>query len=640
MMSENLILVVEDDKEIRARLTENVLTPAGYTVKSVGDGNSAVALVEELQPQLVITADPLPDFKDLILVKRLQREQPYVPVIVMAEDRSQEYMLKVLRAGAVDFVSVPFEPEQLLAAVGRALALRQDWQQVLQAQAEAKVNADSLERRIHELETLALIGRKVTAMLDLDEVLTTVVDAAVRLSGAEEGSLLLLDEDTGELYMRASKNFDEEFSTAFRLHTRDSLAGQVIATGTPVILDKRAPQKIKTSYLVHSLIYVPLNVRGHIIGVLGVDNRTADQYLNQEDITIMHALADYAAIAIENAQLYERSEIERSQFETILTQTENGVIVVDQESRVLLINRAGVEAFNVRGDIIGKSAVEVFDEPKLLELLRGADTLSDVEELEVSDGRTFSTQRTPVAGVGQAVILHDITHLKNLARIKSEFVTTVSHDLRSPLTAILGYVELIERAGSLNDQQHDFIERVRISVDRITSLVTDLLDLGRIEAGLDIARENSPIVVLARYAIDSLRGVAENKGVTLEVELPDEPLIVIGDPVRLRQMIGNLLDNALKYTPSGGTVRVEVEAEGDQMVLRVRDTGPGIPPADQPYLFDKFFRASNIEVDMPGTGLGLSIVKSIVDNHDGRIWVESKLGKGTTFTVVLALVEP
>ena len=639
-MGDKLILVVDDDEEIRARLAENVLKPAGYAVRTVGDGNSALALVEELQPQLVITTDTLLHFKDLELVHRLQRDRPYMPVIVIAEDNSQENVLKVLRAGAVDFVSVPFEPEQLLAAVGRALALKQDWQQVLEAQAEAKANAESLERRIQELETLALIGRKVTAMLDLDEVLTTVVDAAVRLSGAEEGSLLLLDEGTGELYMRASKNFDEEFSTAFRLHTRDSLAGQVIASGNPVILDERAPQKIKTSYLVHSLIYVPLKVRGHIIGVLGVDNRTADRYFDKDDITILHALANYAAIAIENAQLYERSEIERSQFETILTQTENGVIVVDPENRVLLINRAGIEAINVRGDIIGKSAVEVFDEPKLLELLRRSENMSDIEELEVSDGRTFSTQRTPVAGVGQAVVLHDITHLKNLARIKSEFVTTVSHDLRSPLTAILGYVELIERSGSLNDQQRDFLQRVRISVDRITSLVTDLLDLGRIEAGLDITRENSPIVVLARYAIDSLRGVAENKGITLEIELPNKPLIVLGDPVRLRQMIGNLLDNALKYTPSGGTVRVEMEAEKDQMILRVRDTGPGIPPADQPYLFDKFFRASNIEVDMPGTGLGLSIVKSIVDNHDGRIWVESKLEKGTTFTVVLDLVEP
>jgi signal transduction histidine kinase len=166
-------------------------------------------------------------------------------------------------------------------------------------------------------------------------------------------------------------------------------------------------------------------------------------------------------------------------------------------------------------------------------------------------------------------------------------------------------------------------------------LVTDLLDLGRIEAGFDLAKEKTPLIILARYALDNLKGIAESKGVTLMDSLPEELPLVNGDPIRLRQMIGNLLDNAIKYTHEGGEVRIEGEAEGEQVIIRVSDTGAGIPPADQPYLFDKFFRASNVPEEVPGTGLGLSIVKSIVDNHGGRIWVDSKLGEGTTFTVIL-----
>jgi two-component system NtrC family sensor kinase len=204
--------------------------------------------------------------------------------------------------------------------------------------------------------------------------------------------------------------------------------------------------------------------------------------------------------------------------------------------------------------------------------------------------------------------------------------------------AILGYTELIERAGEVNNQQREFIRRVQISVEQITRLVTDLLDLGRIEAGLDITKENTPVTVLARYAVESLRGQADEKRLTMEVELPEGLPMVTGDPVRLRQMIGNLLENAIKYTPEEGVVRIEAEAEDDQVILRVIDTGPGIPPADQPYLFDRFYRASNVPEDTTGTGLGLSIVKSIVESHDGRIWVESRLGEGTTFTVVLPAV--
>jgi two-component system NtrC family sensor kinase len=179
------------------------------------------------------------------------------------------------------------------------------------------------------------------------------------------------------------------------------------------------------------------------------------------------------------------------------------------------------------------------------------------------------------------------------------------------------------------------VERVQISVEQITELVSDLLDLGRIEAGLDVAKEMTPIGVLARYAVEGMRAYADSRGILLEVDIPEETPLVLGAPIRLRQMVGNLLDNALKYTPKGGKVRIEAEAEGEQVILRVRDNGLGIPPADQPYLFDKFFRASNVPQDSTGTGLGLSIVKSIVDNHNGRIWVDSTLGQGSIFTLVL-----
>jgi two-component system NtrC family sensor kinase len=394
-------------------------------------------------------------------------------------------------AGAADYLAKPFEAEQLLAAVGRALAEGRRWRALEQGQAEARQSAVSLQRRLQELEALSLIGRTVTAVLDLHSGLTTVVEAAVRLTGSEEGSLLLLDSGSGEIYMRASKNFDEEFARAFRLRVQDSLAGQVMATGEPVLLDEQSPQKIKTSYLVHSLLYVPLRVRGKTIGVLGVDNRKAGRTMTAQDRTVMMAMADYAAIAIDNAQLYQTSEAERGKLETILTQTESAVIVLDPENRVVLINRAARQIYHVEGDVADRSLSEVVEDPRLLALARTASEAPRREELEAPDGRIFSAQRSLIPEVGQAIVMHDITHLKELDRIKSEFVTTVSHDLRSPLTAILGYVELIERAGTVNDQQREFIRRVRLSVDQMTRLVSDLLDLGRIEAGLDAARDRS-----------------------------------------------------------------------------------------------------------------------------------------------------
>jgi two-component system NtrC family sensor kinase len=634
-MSKAAILVADDSPDICQFLAESVLTPAGYRVHIARDGSAALVLAQELIPDLVITDQQMPGLSGLELIDQLKSAAPEIPVILMTAEGSEQLAIEALRAGAFDYLTKPFEAEYMLSAVGRALAEADRQKEVVDTVEQAKFDQVTLEKRVHELETLTSIGRNVTAMLEQDEVLLSVVNAAVRLTDSEEGSLLLLDEESGELYMRASKNFDEEFARTFRLHVQDSLAGQVLESGGPVLLDERTPKKIKTSYLVHSLIYVPLKVRGRTIGVLGVDNRRAGRVLSDQDIPILQAMADYAAIAIENARLYHHTEAERVKLETVLTQVENAVIVLDPDHRLLMINRRAREAFEVNGDWQGKSMVEAFDDPRLLSLIRTSAEFPRREELMISDGRVFNAQRTPIEGVGQAIVMQDITHLKELDRIKSEFVTTVSHDLRSPLTAILGYVELIERAGDLNEQQHEFIHRVHLSVEQITELVNDLLDLGRIEAGLDIAKEKTPISVLARYAVESLRANADTKGLKLEIDLPENIPLVYGAPTRLRQMLGNLIENAIKYTPSSGTVRVEAQAESDQVILRVKDTGSGIPPADQPYLFDKFFRGSNIPEDAAGTGLGLSIVNSIVDNHGGRIWVESKLGEGSVFTVVL-----
>lgn len=638
MMDAPLILLADDSREILAFLTDTVLKPAGYSVQAVMDGLSALSLARQLQPDLLITDQNMPNLTGLDLIRRLRSERPRFPAILITAEGSESLAVEALRAGVSDYLVKPFEAEQLLAAVRRALAEGRQGRALGEAQARPDEAADHVQRRLNELEGLAQIGRAVTAMLDLDAVLKTVVDSAVKLTGAEEGSLLLLDEPSGELYMRSSKNFDEEFASTFRLRVEDSLAGQVIASGRPVLLDERSPQKIKTSYLVHSLLYVPLRVRGRTIGVLGVDNRKAGRVLTQEDVTVMSAIADYAAIAIDNARLYQKTEADLRKLETVLTQTEDAVLLVDLENRLLMANRSACQAFGVDGVLIGRSLVESFDDPGLLELVRAPGQQPRRSEISVGDGRVFNAQRTPIPGVGQAVVMQDITHLKELDRIKSEFVTTVSHDLRSPLTAILGYVELIGRAGPVTEQQAEFIRRVRVSVEHITALISDLLDLGRIEAGLDSAKEPVPLAMLARYAVDGLRGAAETRSLKLETVLPDDLPLLPGDPIRLRQMIANLIENAIKYTPEGGCVRVDAYADQDQVILRVHDTGRGIPPADQPYLFDKFYRAGNVASDTSGTGLGLSIVKSIVDQHHGRVWVESGVGKGSCFTVVLPAV--
>jgi two-component system NtrC family sensor kinase len=175
-------------------------------------------------------------------------------------------------------------------------------------------------------------------------------------------------------------------------------------------------------------------------------------------------------------------------------------------------------------------------------------------------------------------------------------------------------------------------------VESITALVNDLLELGRIEAGVDSQKEMIRLDTLVQLTVETLDAQISERGQKLVTIFPPSGQIELrGNPIRLRQMLDNLIGNAIKYTPEGGEITVELEEQSDQVIARISDTGPGIPPADQPHIFEKFYRASNVPKGVGGSGLGLAIVKSIVDNHHGRIWVESVVGHGTTFVVVLPI---
>ncbi len=330
-----------------------------------------------------------------------------------------------------------------------------------------------------------------------------------------------------------------------------------------------------------------------------------------------------------------------SEMEAILRQVTDGVLVLDKQNQVLMVNQALRLTFGLGdGDFAGKPLEEVLANPALLDAI--ADQSADQGsryEVQNNAGRVFHVRISRVPEVGTVASLHDISYLKELDRLKGDFVNTVSHDLRSPLTAILGYVELIERAGHVNPQQAEFIKRVKNSVHTTTSLIDDLLKLARAEVGtLD---EMTPVdmKLLVANSLAALQPEVQAKSQTVRLRRSDDLPPVMGSRTQLRQLVDNLIGNASKYTPAGGEVRVMITEEQNQLILHVADNGPGIPLEDQSHIFEKFYRASNVENGVPGTGLGLAIVKTIVDNHRGRIWVESKPGEGSVFTVVLPLMK-
>jgi signal transduction histidine kinase len=331
------------------------------------------------------------------------------------------------------------------------------------------------------------------------------------------------------------------------------------------------------------------------------------------------------------------SESDRARYESIFENIQDGVIVMDKQRNILFLNPAVRKAFELgKQEVTGKPLAEAIPHPDIRALLgRAAMEPLNYHEINLDTGQILNAQFTPIPEIGSAITLQDISYLKELDRLKNDFVHTVSHDLRSPLTSLLGYAELIDRVGPLTEQQRDFLQRIQASVQHITTLVNDLLDLGRLEAGFDTRRETVQIGSVLKYTLDTFENQVRTKNLELTYALAGDIAPLRANPIRIRQLLDNLLGNAIKYTPMHGKIHVSIATRDQQIILEVRDSGPGIPQAEQGRIFEKFYRASNVPDGTQGTGLGLAIVKSIVENYHGRIWVESTPGNGSSFFVVL-----
>jgi signal transduction histidine kinase len=234
--------------------------------------------------------------------------------------------------------------------------------------------------------------------------------------------------------------------------------------------------------------------------------------------------------------------------------------------------------------------------------------------------------------------MQDVSHFKELNQLKTDFVNSVSHDLRSPLSGILIATHLMPELGEVNKSQTELLTTIENRVNTMSHLIDDLLDVSKIEAGIDMELAPQILAPLVEQVVTSLIPQAQKKSINLNYHTPSESPMVEANVTRLQQVIHNLVANAIKYTPDEGVVTVQISPYQDEIRIQVIDTGLGIPAADQPHIFEKFYRVKGDHVaSIKGTGLGLAIAKGIVEKHKGRIWLESVFGQGSTFTVALPL---
>lgn len=512
----------------------------------------------------------------------------------------------------------------------------------------------------HRLETLRLlndIGQILTSSLELEPLLERIYEGIGRLMETTGFWVVLYDEKAQEI--RYELLYDEGVRYPPNRVPYDPsryLAAYIIQQGKPLLLS--TPEEVRqlpvyieaagSGRLPKSLIAVPIFSKGKPIGAISVQSYEPFAY-RTEDLETLMAIAQQAGIALENVRLFHDLEHQKEYLRTILDSVDYPILTTDSLGRVQLVNRAVQEIFGIRSleTVSGLPMEDVLCHPAAREIAEqireGRIVGRQVFQVALSDERVMVAHICPVHDtrgerVGYVIAMADVTPLYQLSQLKSQVIRIASHDLRNPLQLASGFFQvLLEDMGPLPPEQADLARRVLHHLKAMEQLIDDLLELERVETA-EYRMEPLDFRQLALQAVADYRRHAESKGLRLWCDLPQNLPYVLGDRRMLIQAISNLLDNAVKYTPKGGEIFVRVWAEGEEVILTVRDTGIGIPSDALPHIFKQFYRARQPGTEeIAGTGLGLSLVQGVIQKHRGRVWAESEgiPGRGSLFGIAL-----
>lgn len=509
----------------------------------------------------------------------------------------------------------------------------------------------------------------VTPINEADVTLRRLVQRIAMILQAEKIVIMFYDRELGELMgIPPSYGVEEDKLAHFRVRATHGISGQAFRDSEPIIFhdinnDPRAQEDPFSLLHVNNGVTVPLVIEKrdeenrvierNTIGVLHAFNKRHGEDFNEEDVRLLERMARNVGSIIANLQLYREVVQEREELVQTFESLATGLILVSPENRLSQVNATARTIFNLDAAAIGKDVQQKIPMPQLHEVIeylrRGDSRKAELNVVVGNNERVYETQGAQVKNddgkdLGVVVIFNDITEMKNIDKMKSSFVAMASHELRTPLTAIKGFsstlLDGIDYDMYGKDEQKEFLGIVVSECDRLRRLIDDLLNTSRIEAGESLKPNYSrfDLLPLLEKSVAVQQQASSKHQVKLSVEsaLPDT---IVGDQDKFDQILTNLLNNAIKYSPNGGQVTVHAKTDGDHLLVGIQDQGLGIPKDHLTKVFERFHRVNNEDNrKIYGTGLGLFLVKHLVENvHLGTVWAESDLGVGSTFWVRIPL---
>lgn len=633
-MSGEFILIIDDSREIVKHLTETVLPTFGYRTMHAYDGQSGLELIREKDPDLVMLDFNLPQMTGLDVLQQMAKESLKNPVVLMTGYGSELSAIEAFRLGAKDYLIKPFTVDEIVETIDRALVetrLLHDKAELAEQIRRLKVE---MSRQSNEMRTLSNIGKAITTLLSVDEVLQRVLEAATYLTNAEESTIWLPDDDGKHLrpYDRQTQLLTN--NKGLVLPVADSPAGEVMQSGRPLRQSSMAGQgmKVKTGYYAHAVLYVPLQLRGINLGVLGVSNRSAYRAFSKQDEFLLSFLADFAAISLENARVFQAADqalaARLEELNTLIHITQTITASLDLQEVIHLT----IQQVHDSWAIEASSLWMLNEATQTLRVLTNVGTAVEmVEKLELTldQGIVGKVVRT-----GKPIYTNDVSSHENHFRQADAETGFKTHSLLCvPLIfrgKVVGAMQLLNKIDG--DFHEGDLERARAMAAAIAIAVSNALLFDQAES-----RKQQPcnLLTIVNEVAEALQSEAEAKNVSLQVTAESDTYQVIGDLAQLHRAVNCLVKNAIKHSPPEENVDISLLAGPHHVLLQVADHGPGFAQSDLPHIFKKFYPGQMS--DETNGELGLALTQSIVNLHGGQLWAESHQNQGSTFYLELPL---
>jgi signal transduction histidine kinase len=501
--------------------------------------------------------------------------------------------------------------------------------------------------RIRQRDYLLEIARALTQELDLDKLLERILDISIELLAGQAGLIALYEKSRGwrvAVSRGIPSTFIRYLEPWFAQASGDEDADNFEISHINYLLQQLT---ISASMGLFTGVGLPLTARNKVVGVIFIF-RSPQNMFTSNDRILLSSFANQAAVAVQNAQLYTQVSQEKQRMDALINSAADGILVLGPDHRIERANLAFARMLAVPFESIPGSLhneiVRWAKHPTGLTLeeaeaggwpltpnahlyVEGDLKRQDLQSLPV--GLTYAPLMSPEGGLVNVIVtVRDITRFRQAEEIKSTFVSIVSHELKTPVALIKGYVSTLRREDAAWDKDviQDSLAIIEEEADRLAGMIENLLDASRLQAG-GFALKRSDVLLpdLANHIAERLR--TQTSQHTIVVDFPPDFPVILADDTRLAQVISNLVSNAIKYS-AGGEVRIRGQIRQNQVIICVSDEGPGIAPGDIPYVFDRFYRADDASRKTKGAGLGLYLARAIIEAHGGKIWIDSEVPQG------------